>query len=88
MKRIRILLLCISLLGGISCHSNNQQTEINAAHFNEKGLIALGQLWGFLKYHHPAVAAGKYDWDIELIQGIPVVLQAKDEKEWKDLLNN
>ena len=88
MKRIRILLLCISLLGGISCCSNNQQTEINAAHFNEKGLIALGQLWGFLKYHHPAVAAGKYDWDIELIQGIPVVLQAKDEKEWKDLLNN
>ena len=26
-------------------------------------LVLLGKVWGFLKYHHPAVASGKYNWD-------------------------
>ena len=37
-------------------------------------LVTLGKVWGFLKYHHPAVAAGKYHWDYELFRVLPKVL--------------
>lgn len=30
-------------------------------------LTNLGILWGFLKYYHPSVAAGNFNWDTELI---------------------
>ena len=29
-------------------------------------LAMLGKIWGFLKYHHPIVTAGKRHWDYEL----------------------
>lgn len=85
MKQIIILLFCLLL--GISCKHDSKQEETSGNDFNEKGLVALGQLWGFLKYHHPAVAEGTYDWDMELIHKIPVILEAKSEKEWKSTLN-
>ena len=31
-------------------------------------LVAIGRVWGFLKYYHPQVATGKVDWDSQLIQ--------------------
>ncbi|RYZ67733.1 MAG: hypothetical protein EOP09_10555, partial [Proteobacteria bacterium] len=31
-------------------------------------LVAIGRVWGFLKYYHPQVARGKIDWDGQLIQ--------------------
>ena len=45
-------------------------------------LAEIGRLWGFLKYYHPAVAAGKHNWDYELFRILPKVLNArsKDEK--------
>ena len=54
----------------------------------ERSLVALGQLWGFLKYHHPAVANGNYDWDMELIKIIPLVREAEDDSIWKKLLDS
>ncbi|SEM19365.1 Peptidase family S41 [Chryseobacterium taichungense] len=36
-----------------------------------KKLQQLGMIWGFLKYYHPTVAAGKYNWDDELFKIIP-----------------
>ncbi len=44
-------------------------------------LTALGQLWGFLKYHHPAVAQGNYNWDAELFKIMPRVLKAGNNQE-------
>ncbi len=41
-------------------------------------LALLGRIWGFLKYHHPRVAAGKLDWDQELFRALPAVLEAAD----------
>ncbi len=46
-------------------------------------LTLLGELWGFLKYYHPAVAQGQQDWDSILIQKIPLYLGAPD----KDAVN-
>jgi C-terminal processing protease CtpA/Prc len=36
-----------------------------------KHLAALGRIWGFLKYYHPAVATGKFNWDEELLRILP-----------------
>ncbi|MGA9587031.1 MAG: S41 family peptidase [Terracidiphilus sp.] len=41
-------------------------------------LFTLGRVWGFLKYHHPAVAAGKHQWDYDLLRILPAVLAAPD----------
>ena len=34
-------------------------------------LALLGKVWGFLKYHHQSVIAGKYHWDYELLRVLP-----------------
>lgn len=39
-------------------------------------LYVLGLVWGFLKYYHPAVAAGEYNWDYELFRILPKIQQA------------
>jgi C-terminal processing protease CtpA/Prc len=44
-------------------------------------LATLGRVWGFLKYHHPAVLAGKLHWDYELLSIVPAILQAHDHTE-------
>ena len=41
-------------------------------------LVTLGKVWGFLKYHHPAVTSGRYHWDYELYRILPAVLAAPD----------
>ena len=41
-----------------------------------ENLAVLGKVWGFLKYHHPRVAAGELHWDYELFRVLPDVLEA------------
>ena len=41
-------------------------------------LTSLAKVWGFLKYSHPAVTAGRYHWDYELFRILPRVLSAAD----------
>src|SRR4029077_12490863 len=45
-----------------------------------RNLTTLGRVWGFLKYHHPRVTAGKFQWDYELFRILPGVLAAPDER--------
>jgi len=51
-------------------------------------LVVLGKVWGFLKYYHPAVTAGQYQWDYELFRVLPTVLQAPDHKSANTVLLN
>lgn len=44
-------------------------------------LAAIGKVWGFLKYYHPKVADGKYNWDAQLFEMIPKVKNAKSKEE-------
>ncbi|PZX48335.1 S41 family peptidase [Algoriphagus chordae] len=44
-------------------------------------LAATTKIWGFLKYYHPQVAAGKYDWDEELFRILPKVKTASTQEE-------
>lgn len=44
-------------------------------------LELLGRIWGFMKYHHPEVAKGKYNWDYELFRILPQYVNAKNNQE-------
>lgn len=81
MKRLMLCPLFIMLLSITSCSNTPTDTT------NVKRLVALGQLWGFLKYHHPAIATGNYDWDMELIKRIPKIQNARNDEEWKAILD-
>jgi hypothetical protein len=41
-------------------------------------LTTLGKVWGFLKYHHPAVVSGTLHWDYELLHALPTILEQRD----------
>ncbi len=85
MKRITFATFLVVLL---SCSHTASSTKNCLTKENEKSLVALGQLWGFLKYHHSTVAEGKLDWDAELINIIPAVMEAKNEDNWKTILDD
>lgn len=46
-----------------------------------RNLEVLGLVWGFLKYHHPHIAAGQINWDYELFRILPEILQAGTDQE-------
>jgi len=49
-------------------------------------LDLLGKIWGFLKYYHPAIAAGNYNWDYELFRILPEYLKITDMTKRDDFL--
>lgn len=49
-------------------------------------LKLLGQIWGFLKYHHPEIAKGNYNMDAELFRVMPDVIKARSNKELSKVL--
>lgn len=49
-------------------------------------LSLLGKVWGFLKYYHPAVANGGYNWDFELFRLLPAYSGVKNNDERNELL--
>lgn len=53
-----------------------------------ENLNLLGKVWGFLKYYHPEIAAGRYNWDYELFRLLPNFLRAQTvEERDKRLIN-
>ncbi|MDL2254779.1 carboxypeptidase-like regulatory domain-containing protein [Bacteroidales bacterium OttesenSCG-928-J16] len=49
-------------------------------------LDLLGKTWGVMKYHHPEIAAGAYNWDFELFRIMPDVLQATSPQQCQEIL--
>jgi C-terminal processing protease CtpA/Prc len=56
-------------------------------------LANLGMIWGFLKYYHPAIENGQFNWDAELFRILPKVLGASSRtafsaivEKWMDSL--
>lgn len=58
---IRILLCLLCLSSGLFAQKEVSPTG---------KMTSLARIWGFLKYYHPAIAAGQLDWDQELITRI------------------
>lgn len=46
-----------------------------------ENLASLAEVWGFLKYHHPAVTSGKRNWDFDLFRVMPSILAAHNRNE-------
>ena len=62
---------------------------ITAESLSERQVLdvgALGRVWGFLKYHHPRVAAGEVHWDYELFRVLPEILDAADRNARNHIL--
>jgi hypothetical protein len=51
-----------------------------------ENLATLARVWGFLKYHHPAVASGTRQWDYDLFRILPTVLAAQNTASANDSL--
>ena len=51
-----------------------------------ENLFYLGKVWGFLKYYHPNVAEGEFNWDQELFYIMPEVLTATSSAERDNVL--
>ncbi len=66
--------------------SGSAITNIQSNKITIKNLKALGQIWGFLKYYHPDIAEGKYNWDYELFRILPQVMNSEDDKKRDELL--
>lgn len=62
----------------ITLHYTDNQTLAN--------LALLGKIWGFLKYHHPSIARGDYNWDYELFRILPEYLKIRNNEERDHLL--
>lgn len=55
---------------------------------NPDNLVILCKVWGFLKYYHPSIAKGDYNWDYELFKMAPAIIQSKNIEERNKLLVN
>ena len=66
----------------------DQSSNINIPNVNDfttAKLVLLGKIWGFLKYHHPAITSGNYNWDYELFRILPKLLDARNIQQ-RDLI--
>jgi hypothetical protein len=63
-------------------------STIPADPLNCENLALLGRVWGFLKYYHPAVRKGDYNWDYELFRILPKILAAPNAENCNEVLNN
>ncbi|RZJ52326.1 MAG: peptidase S41 [Flavobacterium sp.] len=76
-KTILFLILFITQIG----FANSTITE------NQK-LAATCKIWGFLKYYHPNVASGKFNWDQQLFDILPKVEEAKTDADFSNVMEN
>ena len=73
-KTIALISLLLAL---ITAHAQSLQTAAKRPE-TLKSLKQLGLIWGFLKYYHPSVTSGSYNWDKELFSILPAVMNAGD----------
>jgi len=78
MKRATLLLFTILILGKMSFG----QGEITQT----KKLMATAKVWGYLKYYHPRVADGEFNWDEQLFEILPKVSETTDKKEFSNII--
>lgn len=76
MKKALLLLFIISITFS-SCG------QPNSVHIDK--LVTTAKIWGFLKYYHPEVGKGKFNWDDQLFQILPKIAKAKNKKELSNI---
>jgi C-terminal processing protease CtpA/Prc len=95
-KKYFFLTLCF--IGLICCQTKYTR---NDAEFNKSSkidsvklptsktddLVILGKIWGFLKYYHPNIAKGEYNWDYELFRIMPEIINCRDNNERNNIIS-
>jgi hypothetical protein len=56
-------------------------TDIKVNSKNVTNLAIVGQVWGFLKYHHPYAGSGDMNWDAELFKILAHTLKCNNLRE-------
>lgn len=83
--RLLFFLLLFSISSGCGQTKSPNSDSYAEPQIEEDFLITnlelLGKIWGFLKYHHPEVGKGKYDWDDELFQFLPEFMNVNDTRQ-------
>ena len=82
MKFYRLILACFCLFfcgcgpyyHDYSEKSGFEQTEVDSMML--ENLEVLGQVWGYVKYHHPIFTDNHYDPDAELFELLPRIAKA------------
>ncbi|GAA3572891.1 S41 family peptidase [Snuella lapsa] len=70
-------------------HEFDSNSKVNFPELNETlvtNLELLGKIWGFLKYHHPEIGKGNYNWDFELFRMLPKYSDTKSTSERDQIL--
>ncbi|SCY50991.1 S41 family peptidase [Alkaliphilus peptidifermentans] len=92
---IAIIIICLILISYSIGYKADKDHEfvggskieyINLSEDKVDDLVLLGKIWGYLKYYHPNVAAGKYNWDYELFRILPDYLDANTPNEIDKIL--
>lgn len=78
------------LLPAQSDQTFDNGSEITFPSLDQKlvyNLELLGKIWGLMKYHHPEIAKGKYNWDYELFHFLPQYLKVNNKEQRDNLLS-
>lgn len=81
MKKTILMILITFFIGTQKSLAQEKLTE------NQK-LETLCKVWGFLKYYHPIVAKGIYNWDNQLIEKIKESEKIDTKKQFNKLLSS
>ncbi|MGO4913131.1 S41 family peptidase [Leeuwenhoekiella sp. W20_SRS_FM14] len=79
MKKTISLLLFVFVFNFLNAQETISETE---------KLASFAKIYGFLKYYHPEVSSGKYNWDQEFIKQLPIVLKATDKESLSQVYLN
>ncbi len=101
MAKLKFIFVIIFLILCFACQNgkNNAETKVDFSKGSgiskikldaqkTEDLALLGKVWGFLKYYHPKVAKGKYNWDLELFKILPKIISCENIKERNSILYN
>lgn len=84
-----LLLICIYTIIVSNKHVYNSKTLLeNVTDTTLDDFFVVCKLWGFLKYYHPIISSGKYEWDCELFCILNKVVNVSGKHDRNELLNN
>ncbi len=78
---MRNIIIIILILFSQFTYSQNKLSE-------KEKLVTTCKIWGFLKYYHPNVANGNFDWQNQLRNVLPQIEEAKTKEEFSTVLEN
>jgi hypothetical protein len=78
MRSFSIIILFLVSLTSLSAQSISETQK----------LASLCRVWGFLKYYHPNVAKGNFNWDQQLFQKINELEKINDKTQLNELYSH